>query len=854
MADTATTRGRLRKQTLASNVNIWGDPYLNTNFDLLDQQIDGVTTIALGTSTGTTLTSTNYASDQQRNKVWVFTGTGTQTCTATVPQVEQVKLIVNQASGPVVIAPAAGTAVTVAAGERAWIYGDGTNFGRGDPTLDKVRAPTASVSLNSQRITSLADPSSLQDAATKNYVDLAMTSGAAGATFLTVSTNSILQNERVLTPATNELYLSTGTAGGAATIGLSTSTVALGTRVMTGGTFSGEASSMTAIPTVIATSRTVADWLSALRSGWVRVFPATTANGATVIYAPDGSVVTQSGSTTNGLQEAADYGRRYGYNVKAYPLNGAPLDAMFWYRGAWGTTTAYATQQVVAQSGTYYRCIVAHTSGTFATDLAAAKWEVFDYATLGTGIPTSWPTINGKQIYYRNTNYYMSGTLTIGGAQHMVFDFSEINIIYTGTGDAVVIDSGYNNTYSFRLIVATNATSALKIKPTTKEFYDGLVYDITALFHSRITVDNVSVDPTGTGVGIATDTTLGPITECVLTLGEIQAGIPLQLDGVNDIRGCRIAMERAYGPSVSGRYGIQIGTSSTNKKVYDNVMSLYAMPTAAGANGIQIYGYNNTIDFNLQDDEAGGALGTGIRLESTASSNIIRSARLEAGAALSDASGGANSVQIGNGLDGTVIGARVPAAGTFTTLTTTGAATVGGALTVNGNTTLGDASSDTVVITAKSVTAPNMPAFLATKSSSSSNVTGDGTLYTVVCDTEVYDRGSDYNSGTGVYTASVTGVHRFDVAVCLTGLTTGHTKVELILTTSNRTHVLAQLGGVAVADSGGVLLICGSRSVDMDAADTATLQVRVSNGSKVVGVFGQAASAIYTSFTGRLEC
>ncbi|QCG94972.1 hypothetical protein E6C67_14155 [Azospirillum sp. TSA2s] len=164
MADTATTRGRTRKQTLASNVNIWGDPYLNTNFDLLDQQIDGVTTIALGTSTGTTLTSTNYATDQQRNKVWVFTGTSTQTCTATVPQVEQVKLVVNQASGPVVIAPAAGTPVTVAAGERAWIYNDGTNFGRGDPTLDKVRAPTASVSFNGQRITNLAAGTASSDA------------------------------------------------------------------------------------------------------------------------------------------------------------------------------------------------------------------------------------------------------------------------------------------------------------------------------------------------------------------------------------------------------------------------------------------------------------------------------------------------------------------------------------------------------------------------------------------------------------------------------------------------------------------------------------------------------------------
>lgn len=41
---------------------------------------------------------------------------------------------------------------------------------------------------------------------------------------------------------------------------------------------------------------------------------------------------------------------------------------------AWVTSTAYALGAYVTQGGKTYKCIAAHTSGTFATDLAANKW------------------------------------------------------------------------------------------------------------------------------------------------------------------------------------------------------------------------------------------------------------------------------------------------------------------------------------------------------------------------------------------------------------------------------------------------------------------------------------------------
>lgn len=46
-------------------------------------------------------------------------------------------------------------------------------------------------------------------------------------------------------------------------------------------------------------------------------------------------------------------------------------------KGQWLTATAYVLGDLVYQAGSQYECITAHTSGTFATDLSAAKWRTF---------------------------------------------------------------------------------------------------------------------------------------------------------------------------------------------------------------------------------------------------------------------------------------------------------------------------------------------------------------------------------------------------------------------------------------------------------------------------------------------
>ncbi|WP_443748150.1 carbohydrate-binding protein [Asticcacaulis solisilvae] len=48
-------------------------------------------------------------------------------------------------------------------------------------------------------------------------------------------------------------------------------------------------------------------------------------------------------------------------------------------RGAWATATSYAVNDKVLVNGAFYKCLTAHLSGTFATDLSAGKWQILGY-------------------------------------------------------------------------------------------------------------------------------------------------------------------------------------------------------------------------------------------------------------------------------------------------------------------------------------------------------------------------------------------------------------------------------------------------------------------------------------------
>ena len=166
---------------------------------------------------------------------------------------------------------------------------------------------------------------------------------------------------------------------------------------------------------------------------------------------------------------------------------------------------------------------------------------------------------------------------------------------------------------------------------------------------------------------------------------------------------------------------------------------------------------------------------------------------------------------------------------------------------ISQGTTLGT-NNAMVIGTGGTVNFPLTPAFLALTASSVANVTGDNTTYTALFGTVVFDQSSSFD-GTSTFTAPVTGRYYLTNSLNLSNFTTSHTNSQIAFLTSNRSYEMVVVNMANVRESGNYYNLSASTFADMDAGDTAVIQVNVSGGTKVVGI-----NSVHSKFSGFLVC
>lgn len=146
--------------------------------------------------------------------------------------------------------------------------------------------------------------------------------------------------------------------------------------------------------------------------------------------------------------------------------------------------------------------------------------------------------------------------------------------------------------------------------------------------------------------------------------------------------------------------------------------------------------------------------------------------------------------------------------------------------------------------------------FYMTMAASVADVTGDGTLYTLVWDNIVTNRSGDASSGG--YTCNQAGYHQFNLGIVLKDVASAHTYgiVRAVITdaVSGSRNIDFPLNPYTISyDAGGGVIYAGcnvSFGINLAKAASVVIKVVVSNGTKVIDIYGGGTD--YTYFSGRL--
>jgi C1q domain len=137
----------------------------------------------------------------------------------------------------------------------------------------------------------------------------------------------------------------------------------------------------------------------------------------------------------------------------------------------------------------------------------------------------------------------------------------------------------------------------------------------------------------------------------------------------------------------------------------------------------------------------------------------------------------------------------------------------------------------------------NQPLFFAYLNATVTNVTGDGTVYTIVYNSTTVNQDSSYNTATGIFTAPVTGNYLFNTCNIAAGSSSGtnSTLIQLVTTSASYNLVYYSAYGANL-----IAPMSSSVIVPMTSGNTAKIQLTGSGSTKTM--FIEGASVQYDTF------
>lgn len=192
------------------------------------------------------------------------------------------------------------------------------------------------------------------------------------------------------------------------------------------------------------------------------------------------NTLSRDGATPNNMNANFDMN---GFNI----LNqGNPITVSgFVWEGQWLTSTLYTVGDVIQNSGTAYICIVEHTSGVFATDLAALKWELVVEANMPTqtgnnakflqtdGVTATWQVPDSVEVSFTQVGI---GAVTTTVQNKLCESISVKD--FGAIGDGVADDSA-----AFQSAINAAAGRPIKIPEGNYTLLTSLTYNTTGLGH-----------------------------------------------------------------------------------------------------------------------------------------------------------------------------------------------------------------------------------------------------------------------------------------------------------------------------------------------------------------------------------